>query len=331
MLATMPKAPPWMSDVVLLDKRCPLPLDAPFTATQAEVLGVSRHLLSRLCQLSLIRPLVRGTYVAAHVVDSLELRASALQLVVPEAAVVTDRTAAWLHGVDILPRSATHEAPPVQMFSRTGSRLRRPGVASGLRSLLDSDVTTVAGVVVTTPLRTALDLGRLLGRFDALAALDGFLRLCVSHDCLLLSVERFKGERGVVQLRMLVTLADGRAESPAESVLRLQWYDAGLPRPELQWWEYDDDGVALYRLDLALPDCRYGAEYNGEKFHTEEDRPRDEARREWMSTRRSWVIDVFTKEDIHPRSDPAPRLTAGVRLARSRMGLWVPQTRFTRS
>jgi hypothetical protein len=328
----MSKMPSWMSDVVLLDERCPLPLEAPFTTAQAEALGISRHLLSRLCQLSLIRPLVRGTYVAAQVVDTLGLRASALQLVVPETAVVTDRTAAWLHGVDILPRSATHEPPPVQMFARNGSRVRRPGVASGVRALLDSDVTSVGGVVVTTPLRTALDLGRLLRRFDALAALDGFLRLGVPLDELLRSIERFKGERGVVQLRMLAPLADGRAESPAESVLRLHWYDAGLPRPELQWWVYDDDGVAIYRLDLALPDCRYAAEYDGEKFHTDDDQPRDETRREWMSTQRWWVIDVFTKEEVYPRSaDPAARLAAGMRLARSRMGLWVPETRFHRS
>jgi hypothetical protein len=321
-----------MSDVALLDERCPLPLDAPFTTAQAEALGISRHLLSRLCQLSLIRPLVRGTYVAAQVVDTIELRASALQLVVPDTAVVTDRTAAWLHGVDILPRSAAHEPPPVQMFASNGSRVRRPGVASGVRTLPDSDVMTVDGVVVTTPLRTALDLGRLLWRFDALAALDGFLRLGVPRDDVLRSIERFKGERGVVQLRVLAPLADGRAESPAESVLRLHWYDAGLPRPELQWWVYDDDGVAIYRVDLALPDCRYGAEYNGEAFHTEEDRPYDEDRLGWLSTQRWWVIDVFTKEDVYPRSaDPASRLTAGVRLARSRMGLWVPETRFNRS
>src|SRR5206468_3759671 len=29
------------------------------------------------------------------------------------------------------------------------------------------------------------------------------------------------------------------------------WYDAGLPRPELQVWVYDDDGVGVYRLDIA--------------------------------------------------------------------------------
>ena len=45
-------------------------------------------------------------------------------------------------------------------------------------------------------------------------------------------IGRFRGFRGVVQLRCLAPLGDGRAESPGESALRLHWYDAGLPTPE---------------------------------------------------------------------------------------------------
>ena len=324
----MPKPPTWMSaDVVLLGSDCPLPLDRPFTSTQAERWGVSRHQLAALRSRALVRPLVRGTFAVAQVVDSLELRAAALSLVVPESAVVVDRTAAWLHGVDVLPRTAIHEPPPVQIFSRGGSRVRRPGVASGVRTLLDRDVMVVDGVLVTTPLRTSLDLGRSLWRFDALGALDGFLRFGVPRDRILGSIERFKGERGVVQLRALAPLADGRAESMGESALRLYWYDAGLPRPELQWWVCDDNGVPRYRLDLALPECRYCAEYDGEVFHDEDHREHDEGRRSWLDAERSFTIQVFTKADVYtPRADPVPRLQAGLRAARERCGLWVPQT-----
>jgi hypothetical protein len=332
MLAGMPTTPGWMSpEPTFLDDRCPLPLDRPFTAAEAGGLGVSRHTLARLVEMSLVRPLARGTYVAAQAVDTIEIRAEALRLVVADTAVVTDRTAAWLHGVDILPRGAVHEAPPIQVFGRTGSRLRRPQVASGVRTLRDSDVMVVSGIRVTTPLRTALDLGRLLGRFDALAALDGFLRIGVPHDRVLSEVERFKGERGVVQLRHLAPLADGRAESPPESALRLHWYDAGLPRPEPQWWVHDDAGFAVYRLDLALPACRYAAEYDGERFHTASDAERDEVRRTWLDQERGWLIDVFDKSDLYASiGDPARRLITGVRRARSRAGLWVPQSRYQR-
>jgi hypothetical protein len=328
----MRSPPRWLPpDLTLLDERCPLPLDAPFTAEQAADLGVSRWFLRLLLDRALVRPVLRGTYVAVQVVDTVDLRAAALRLVVPEAAVVTDRTAAWLHGVDILPRSAVHEPPPLCVFGSTGSRLRRPEVSSGIRTLPPDDVMVVQGVRVTTPLRTALDLGRGLWRFDALAALDGFLRLGVPREHLLLSVERFAGHRGVVQLRHLAPLADGRAESPGESALRLHWYDAGLPAPELQWWVYDERGVAMYRLDLALPDLRYAAEYDGRRFHDDNDEQRehDDERRGWLDTRQRWVIGVFDQDDVYaPRADPSPRLLEGVRRARTRCGLWVPESAY---
>ncbi len=322
----MTTRPSWLpADLVLLDDRCPLPLDRPFTRAQAAALGVPRSVLDTLVRRALIRQVVHGVYVAAQVVDSIELRADALSLVVPETAVITDRTAAWLHGVDALPRSAVHEMPPIQMFGRAGSRLRRPGVASGIRQLLDSDVSVVNGLLVTTPLRTALDLGRHLRRFDALAALDGLLRAGVDHDELLANVERFKGDRGVVQLRWLAPLADARAESAAESVLRLHWLDAGLPPPDLQIWVADEWGDPTYRIDLGLEELRYGAEYDGRAFHGPEQTAHDQRRRDWLSRRR-WLIEVFGQPDVFATgADPATRLRRGFEAARRRVGAWLPQ------
>ena len=162
----------------------------------------------------------------------------------------------------------------------------------------------VQGVRVTTALRTALDLGRLLWRYDALAAIDGFLRIGVPHDLLIAEIGRFKGYRGVRQLRVLAPLGDGRAESPGESALRLNWHDAGLPRPDLQTWVYDDDGVGIYRLDITLPSSCYAAEYDGEEYHTsDEDQEHDEDRRELVQDRAA--LDV---RDLHQgrRLRPAP-------------------------
>lgn len=324
----MKRPPSWLPpDLVVLDERFPLPLDAPFTSEQAAAAGISRWFIRLLLDRALIRPVLRGTYVAAQARDTVDLRAAAVRLVVPDTAVVTDRTAAWLHGVDILPRSALREAPPLCVFGSTGSRLRRPEVTSGVRTLSAHDVTIIRGVQVTTALRTALDLGRSLWRFDALAALDGFLRLGLPHDELLGSIERFRGERGVIQLRCLAPLADPRSESAGESALRLHWLDTGLPRPELQWWVHDDNGVPIFRLDLALPELRYAAEYDGERFHGEDRREHDARRRGWLDTERGWVIGVFDKGDVYGRTgDPGTRLIAGVRCARRRSGLWVPES-----
>ena len=316
----------WLDDLGLrLTHRCPLPLDVPFTAPQAHTLGVSRETLRHLVRAELVRPQLRGVYVASQAPDTMLMRARGLALVLPESAVVTDRTAAWLHGVAILPRTARTVVPPVQAFFTTDTRMLRPGVSSGRRALLASDVTVVHGVRVTTALRTALDLGRLLWRFDALAAIDGFLRIGVPHELMWAEVGRFRGFRGVIQLRALVPLGDRRAESPAESALRLHWYDAGLPRPQLQVWVYDDHGVGRYRLDIADEDRLFVAEYDGEDHHTEdEDRSYDEERRDWCSRKRGWSFEIFTKADIYARGpDPLPRLAGSWAAARRRL-LWTP-------
>ena len=318
---------PWLPpDLALLDERCPLPLTGPFTGAQAVDLGVSRSRLTTLTGRGLVRPVLRGVYAAAQVVDSIEFRAEALSLVVPASAIVTDRTAAWLHQVDILARSAVHQMPPIEIYSRAGSRLRRPDVSSGERRMHDEDVMVVNGVLVTTKLRTAFDLGRRLNRFHALAALDALLRAGVQRQDLLAGVERFRGERGVVQLRHLVPLADPRPESPPESVLRLHWLEAsGMPPPEPQVWVHDGDH-ARYRVDVGNDDLRYGAEYDGAAFH--DDDQADGERREWLDEEGGWVIDVFVDADIYPRGDPTTRLQHGAYLARRKSGLWVPQGRY---
>jgi hypothetical protein len=319
----------WLDDRHLfLSARSPLPLDIAFTAGQAADWGVSRQTLRTMVEHGLVRRMLTGVYVAAQATETIHLRAHALSLVVPDVAVVTDRTAAWLHGVDLLPRSSRTAPPPVNVFHTSDTRVRRPGVAAGRRGLLSSDITVVHGVRVTTALRTALDLGRLLWRYDALAAIDGFLRIGVPHELLISEINRFRGYRGVRQLRALAPLGDGRAESAGESALRLNWYDAGLSRPELQFWVYDDGGVPLYRLDIALPEILYAAEYDGEEFHTrDEDRTRDESRRTWCERERQWHFEVFDKSDVYDRLvDPLPRLAGGYAAAKRRV-LWTPYGR----
>jgi hypothetical protein len=293
----------------------PLPQDKPFTLAEARAQGVPEPLVRKLLRQQSIRRVLKGVFVSAAVPDSVENRASALMLVVPESAVVTDRTAAWLHGVSILPRSTRHDIPPISIYQRRGTRVRRAEVIGGKRDLLDRDIMMLGGVQVTTLQRSALDLGRLLWRFDALAALDGFLRLGVTEQELTMELDRFIGFRGVVQLRTLVPLADGRSESPGESALRLHWYDAGLPRPELQWWVHDDEGQPRYRLDIALPELGFCAEYDGKDFHSSFDaQRRDLVRRRWLADQRDWAIEVFEKESVYGRAAEATtRLAATYR------------------
>lgn len=313
--------PAWCRDVALLGPDAPIPVDRPFTSAQASIEGVRPQLLAHLVSTGLVRRLLRGVLVATQVTDSFALRVDALKLVVPDHCVVVDRTAAWVRGVSVLPRSARYEMPFLDVFSVDGSRMRRDGIRSGVRDLSVTDVEECDGLKITSSLRTACDLGRGLWRFDALAALDGFRRLGLDAARLTAEVERFKGYRGVVQLRTLVPLADARAESPAESALRLHWYDADLPRPELQIWVHDDAGVAIFRVDLGLEELLYGSEYDGEEFHGAEAAEHDATRRAWLEDQRGWLIEVFDKDDVYARrADPVSRLKSGYRRARARLG-----------
>lgn len=308
--------PAWARDAVVLSHDAPIPIDRPFAAAESDRLGVGASLRRRLVAAGLLRPVLRGVFVAAHVPDSLRLRVASVRLVAPVHAVVVDRTAAWVHGVDALPRSAIHQMPELDIFSATGSRMRRPGVTSGIRDLSAADIIEIDGLQLTTQLRTACDLGRGLWRFDALAAIDGFLRLGLDHDRLRAEVERFKGFRGVLQLRALVPLGDPDAESPPESALRLHWYDADIGTPDTQVWVYDDDGSPKYRIDVGNPEVLYGGEYFGEEFHGEVDEAHDDVRITWLEQRRDWHIDVFRKDDVYGSElCAADRLRRGFLLA----------------
>ena len=150
-----------------------LPPDRPFTSRSAREQGLTYGMLKQLVSSHVLVHPLRGVYYLAGLPDSLELRIAVLKLVVPPGAVVTDRTAAWLWGAQrVLAPGAHLEVPPISMFCLPGSRLRNKLVESGQRMLLPTDTEMVDGLRVTTPLRTACDVGRLLHRDQAIGVLD---------------------------------------------------------------------------------------------------------------------------------------------------------------
>jgi hypothetical protein len=201
-----------------------LPLDRPFTRAMARASGFERPALERMLREGTVRRLLRGAYVAGSAVETTELRAAAVALVVRREAIAVDRTAAWVHGVDTMP-PATAEVRPVEIVSPTA----RGGLGSG-RQLSGHDVEHIAGLRLTTPLRTALDLGRLLPPGLALGAMDRLLATGrFTHVQLLAEIPRLAGHRGVGQLRVLAAQVDARSTGMAESSLRLHWHRAQLP------------------------------------------------------------------------------------------------------
>jgi len=304
----------------LLDSGFPLRLDVPFTFAQAVARGVTPHRLRRLEGAGLVRRLLKGVYVVAQAPDGILLRARALSLVVPHTGVVVDETA-WWFWTSLLPSGSHEGVPPLQVFHRhRHARLRNELCVSGSRTFRPSDIARVEGVNVSTPLRTGLDLGRLLHRDRAIGALDSLLRHgSFTRQELLTGVERFRGMRGVRQLRDLAPVADPRAESPGESTLRLRWLDLpSLPVPEPQV-SIRAGGVEVYRIDLGVTGLRYGCEYDGVAFHL--DAAADARRREDLRVRFGWDVEgVGRRQVFGPSRDVEQVLSAGIRRARARAG-----------
>jgi hypothetical protein len=285
-----------------------------FTLQQAVRLGISRQVLRGRLESGEVRRVFSNVYVPADIPDTLASRAAALSVVLPPFAIVCDRSAAWLHGVDAFRFRELGIPPPLDVVSiRDLTPLRRGGVNGGERDLDPLDITEVGRVRVTTALRTALDLGCKLKRQLALATLDQFMRL---HGLTLVDfnaqLPRFRRRRGVIQLRQLVRVGDSRAESPGESWVRLAIHDAGLPPPEPQL-SIGLGNRELYRLDLGYKFQRVAVEYDGRAHHSSDEQiADDQARRSWLADR-GWTIIVVTKDDLD--YDSVRRWTGELRCA----------------
>jgi hypothetical protein len=180
------------------------------------------------------------------------------------------------------------------------------------------------GLPITTALRTAWDLGRVRSRERAISAMDQLLRLSgFPVEAFLAGIERFRGQRWVTTLRTLAPLADGRAESPPESILRLYWIDAGLPWPvpQLEVWV---DGVLIARLDIGHLGILFGAEYDGEEWHSSPEQIVHDAVRREAVRDAGFTVDVFTRSDVFgQRRDVEARLAEAAARAHARRRVYL--------
>lgn len=271
--------------------------DRPFRRSEIESLGISRGRLARYLEEGTVRRVLHAVYLPAHLEDTPRLRARCATLVLPAHCVVSDRSAAWIHGIDCYSYSDLAVPPPLEVVSMDGNdRTQRADAFGGKRALLTEDVCVIEGICVTTPLRTACDLACQRGRHRALAVLDAFRReygLELADFRPILA--RYVGRRGVIQLRELVGHSSPLAESQPESWTRLTIIDEGWPAPEPQV-RVHLDGYGWVRLDLAYLHLKICIEYDGEEFHSEAaDRAHDQERRALLR-QAGWIVIVVRKD-----------------------------------
>jgi Protein of unknown function (DUF559) len=138
------------------------------------------------------------------------------------------------------------------------------GIVVRSYDLMPSETCVVDGMQISTPARTAFDLGRTLPVNRAIPVLDALLNATHIKVTDVLPIADSKpGTRGVRRLRSALALVDGGAESPQESRVRLVLVRAGLPAPETQIEFVDKFGDVLIRVDMGWRQRKVAVEYDG--------------------------------------------------------------------
>jgi very-short-patch-repair endonuclease len=164
--------------------------------------------------------------------------------------------------------------------------------------LLDGEVTALTGLAVTTPERTAFDIGRREPHRVAVARLDALARATgLKRDDVMSVAARHAGARGLRNLEAALELVDAGAQSPRETYLRLLLIEAGLPRPQTQIPVRADEET--YYLDMGWEDCMVAVEYDGEHHRTDPLQYRKDIRRLEALERMGWIVIRVVAGD-HP-------------------------------
>ena len=248
------------------------------------------------------RRLFPDVYLHRDVTPDHRVWCEAAALALPAGTAIGGLSAAYLWGADLLQRDA-----PVTVAAPRDRRLRADPRRVVRYTVLEAgDVTRFGGLPVTTPERTAFDLGRRGPRADALVAVDALLhRRVVTRDAVRTLAAGRYGWRGIALLDEVLSLAEPLAESPMETRLRLLLIDAGLPPPTVQHRVHDTRGRFVGRVDLAWPELRLAVEYEGDHHRERAHFRRDVARLNALRAA-GWTVLRFTADDVLRR----PRRTA---------------------
>ncbi|GAB10519.1 hypothetical protein GOARA_058_00020 [Gordonia araii NBRC 100433] len=184
----------------------------------------------------------------------------------------------------------------------SGCGKRTEGRSSHRFELAKSDIHEMEGLLVTTPVRTAFDVGRITPEWRGLGHLDALHRASeFSLPALSRYIDKHAGWRHIRQLRALAPLIDGRAESPQESCLRLLMIRGDLPEPDVQIPVADENGRVFARPDLGYEALKIGIEYDGEEFHSAPWQQERDALRDAKLAALGWKMIRVDAERLHDR------------------------------
>lgn len=241
-------------------------IEGPFLGSRA----IGQRLVCRYQLRHHYTRLFPDVYVHKEVQVDPVVRAQAAWCWADGRGVLAGWSAAAMWGTKWIPDTAPATLNIAQHFhAPTGLEIYRD-------SLADGESQPWRSYEVTTPARTAFDLGRRLDLEDAVEVVDALYQSTqLTRAHLAAFTVRYPTARGLVRLRTVIDLSDEGAESPWETKTRLAIVRAGLPRPRTQLTVVDDRGRFIARVDLAWERWKVIVEYDGDDHFTREQRNRD--------------------------------------------------------
>jgi very-short-patch-repair endonuclease len=226
------------------------------TRGQLIALGVGPDAIDRRIAMQRLHPVHAGVFAVGHRLRTRESTWMAAVLAAGPDAVLAYRSAAALWGMR---RSSRLEVIAPR-------KLRRPGIEAHRIVLTDDEVTIEAGIPVTTPARTLLDLAAVVSPQHLKAAFqEAEVRRLTSPTSLDALLERHPRRRGIQAIQQILKDHHDTGRTIPTSVLErhlLALLDAhNLPRPTIN--RLSDHG----ELDATWPDHKLIVECDGYATH----------------------------------------------------------------
>jgi Protein of unknown function (DUF559) len=252
----------------------------PFIGSEA----IANKALTKAQLATRCRRLFPDVYLARDVGVDATVRAKAGWLWSGRRGVVAGFAAAALHG--------SKWADDTRVVELIHDNWRSPaGIQTHGDRIEDDEIGLIAGIPVTSPARTALDVGRWYPTMTAVAGIDSLARAVdIKAADVELLAHRYSGRKGIERARRAMELFDAGAQSPKESWLRVVLIQAGLPRPQTQIPVLDEFGSAVAYLDMGWEDVKVAVEYDGEQHRTDRRQYIWDVRRLEMLERLGWIV-----------------------------------------
>jgi hypothetical protein len=238
-----------------------------FLTSEAEALGYHDKAVRREIASGRWIRVRRGAYVLVEIYAQLTLtqrydlfcRAAVRQAWTPVILSHTSSLAQWDCPLWDANLTEVHLTRPDGNTQRRYAQVR-----SHRGALIEGDVVEHNGLLVTSPVRAALEYTTLADVEHSLVEVDDLLhRKLVELAELRARYAAMSQWPGTLITDLVLRLADGRSESVGETRARYLVWSQGLPAPEVNYPIYDEWGREVARVDLAWPELGLFLEFDG--------------------------------------------------------------------